>query len=60
MCEDDVFNTYREVLDVRLSAAETNNPALLKISAFDATNYYDREMIVTGKVAQVTIRPTMT
>lgn len=45
---------------VELSAAETNNLAVLKISAVDATNYYDREMIVTGKVAQVTIRPTVT
>ncbi len=45
---------------VELSAAETNNLAPLKISAVDATNYYDREMIVTGQVAQVTIRPTVT
>ena len=43
-----------------LSATETNSLALLKISAFNATNYYDQEMIVTGKVVQVTIRPTMT
>jgi hypothetical protein len=51
-----------------LSAQETNNVApletnsvrLLKISAAAATNFYDREMIVTGKVAQVTIRPTVT
>jgi DNA/RNA endonuclease YhcR with UshA esterase domain len=43
-----------------LSAAETNSLVPLKISATDATNYYDREMIVTGKVAQVTIRPTVT
>jgi DNA/RNA endonuclease YhcR with UshA esterase domain len=39
---------------------ETNSPVALKISAADATNFYDREMIVTGKVAQVTIRPTVT
>jgi DNA/RNA endonuclease YhcR with UshA esterase domain len=45
---------------VELSAQETNSPALLKISAVDTTNYYDKEMIVTGKVAQVTIRPTVT
>ena len=31
---------------------------LLKIGAADATNHYDQEMVVTGKVAQVTIRPT--
>jgi len=43
-----------------LSAAETNNPVPQKISAAEATNYYDREMIVTGKVAQVTIRSTVT
>jgi hypothetical protein len=34
--------------------------ALLKIGAADAANHYDQEMIVTGKVAQVTIRPTVT
>lgn len=47
-------------LTFELSAAETNSVIPLKISAADATNYYDREMIVTGKVAQVTIRPTVT
>lgn len=53
---------------VKLSAAGTNEIVLpktnglapLKISAADATNYYDQEMIVTGKVEQVTIRPTVT
>jgi DNA/RNA endonuclease YhcR with UshA esterase domain len=43
-----------------LSAEETNNLASLKINAAAATNYYDKEMIVTGKVVQVTIRPTVT
>jgi DNA/RNA endonuclease YhcR with UshA esterase domain len=51
-----------------LSAEETNNITLLKTNSFvplkigaaDATNYYDREMIVTGKVARVTIRPSVT
>lgn len=43
-----------------LSAADTNAPAPLKIGALEATNYYDKEMIVTGKVVQVTIRPTIT
>jgi DNA/RNA endonuclease YhcR with UshA esterase domain len=43
-----------------LSAAETNSLVPLKISAAAATNYYDQEMIVTGKVAQVTVRPTIT
>ncbi|HUB86839.1 MAG TPA: hypothetical protein VMB22_03035 [Verrucomicrobiae bacterium] len=47
-------------LAVRLSAADTNAPALLKIGALQATNYYGKEMIVTGRVAQVTIRPTIT
>ncbi|HTA95234.1 MAG TPA: hypothetical protein VK769_03845, partial [Verrucomicrobiae bacterium] len=41
-------------------AADTNAPAPLKIGTLEATNYYDQEMIVTGKVVQVTIRPTMT
>jgi len=53
---------------IQLPAADTNAPTLSKTNAFavlkigtaDATNYYDRVMIVTGKVAQVTIRPTVT
>ena len=45
---------------VRVFADETNAPAPLKIGTLEATNYYDKEMIVTGKVAQVTIRPTVT
>jgi DNA/RNA endonuclease YhcR with UshA esterase domain len=43
-----------------LSAGETNHPAPLKISTADAASHYDQEMIVTGKVAQVTIRPNVT
>ena len=38
----------------------TNTPAPLKIGTADADKYYDQTMIVTGKVAQVTIRPTVT
>jgi len=45
---------------VEAPAANTNAPAPLKIGAADATNHYDQEMIVTGRVAQVTIRPTVT
>jgi hypothetical protein len=49
-----------------LPAADTNVPAVtgdaapVKIGALQATNYYDQMMIVTGKVAQVTIRPSVT
>jgi hypothetical protein len=50
---------------VKLPAADTNAPAPpktsasapLKIGAVEADKYYDQEMIVTGRVAQVTIRP---
>ena len=45
---------------LKLSAAGTNSLVPLKISTADATNYYDQEMTVTGKVAQVTIRPAVT
>lgn len=56
------------MLAVKASAADTNAPASskagspvpLKIGALEATNYYDQTMIVTGKVAQVTIRPSVT
>ena len=41
----------------QLAAAETNSPAPFKIGTGEAAKYYDREMIVTGAVAQVTIRP---
>jgi len=44
----------------RLAAADTNAPAPSKIGTDDADKYYDQTMIVTGKVAQVTIRPTVT
>jgi DNA/RNA endonuclease YhcR with UshA esterase domain len=44
----------------RASADGTNAAAPIKIGTADATNHYDQEMIVTGKVAQITIRPTVT
>jgi hypothetical protein len=52
---------------IQLPAEDTNAPALpkagatalLKIATADADKYYDQTMIVTGKVAQVTIRPTV-
>jgi len=47
-------------LTVEASAADTNAAAPLKIGTADADKYYDQTMIVTGKVAQVTIRPTVT
>ena len=40
----------------KLSAGETNAPALLKIGASEGQKYYDKEMTVTGKVAQVSFR----
>ena len=50
---------------IKLPAADTNVPtlskantsALLKIGTGEADKHYGQEMIVTGKVAQVTIRP---
>lgn len=41
-------------------AGDANTPEPLKIGTADADKYYDQTMIVTGKVAQVTIRPTVT
>jgi len=47
-------------LTTQLALAEsTNAVASAKIGAADADKYYDQEMIVTGKVAQVTLRPTI-
>ncbi len=45
------------VVVLKLSADPTNSPALAKIGTLEATNFYGKEMIVTGKVAQVSIRP---
>ena len=45
---------------ITASAAGTNPASPLKIRAADAASHYDQDMIVTGKVAQVTIRPTVT
>lgn len=55
-------------LVLKISAADTNAPESSKIASAvpakigtkDVTNYYDQTMIVTGKVVQVTIRPTIT
>ncbi len=47
------------MLALKLSADETNSPAPLKIGASEANKHYDQEMIVTGKVAQITIRPNI-
>ena len=35
----------------------TNSPVPLRLGALEAQNHYDETAIVTGKVAQVTIRP---
>ncbi len=40
-------------------ADQTNNAALVKIGSADADKHYDEEMIVTGRVAQVTVRPAI-
>jgi hypothetical protein len=49
------------VFAAKLSASEaTNAAAPVKIGTADAARFYDQVMIVTGKVAQVTIRPTVT
>jgi DNA/RNA endonuclease YhcR with UshA esterase domain len=53
---------------IQLPAADTNtsasskakSSAVMKIGAGEADKHYDREMIVTGKVVQVTIRPKVT
>ena len=37
----------------------TNSPAPAKIGTGDAAKHYDETMIVTGKVAQVTVRPNI-
>src|SRR6185437_5181189 len=42
------------------SPAPAKAAATMKIGTAEATNYYNAEMIVTGKVAQVTVRPTVT
>lgn len=55
-----LFTVTVLALTLKLSAAETNHPAVLKIGTADAASHFDEEMIVTGKVAQVTIRPAVT
>jgi hypothetical protein len=44
------------LLTLKLSADETTSPAPLKIGTLEANKHYDQDMIVTGKVAQVSIR----
>jgi len=49
---------------VPLLPKNTNSAAPMdgttKIGAADASKFYDQAMVVTGKVAQVTMRPTVT
>jgi DNA/RNA endonuclease YhcR with UshA esterase domain len=45
------------IFSFKLSADETNSPVILKIGANEAYKYYDKEMTVTGKVVEITIRP---
>jgi DNA/RNA endonuclease YhcR with UshA esterase domain len=42
------------------SGAGDKSAPLKKIGTLDATNYYNKMMIVTGKVVQVSVRPTIT
>ena len=66
--ENNFFNLNSR--DVRISIgcgrnqcprrAKREAAAPKKIGTLEATNYYDQMMIVTGKVAQVTIRPSVT
>lgn len=46
--------------DNAFTLPKTNGVVPLKIGAAEATNYYDQTMIVTGKVAQVTILKSVT
>lgn len=54
------------VVVINLRAQERNSPSaadgkmIQKIGTLEATNYLDREMIVTGRVAQVSVRPSVT
>jgi hypothetical protein len=43
-----------------ISAAETNDVAPVRIGTAEADKHYDQLMTVTGTVAQVTARPTIT
>ncbi|HTR41343.1 MAG TPA: hypothetical protein VMH87_06970 [Pseudomonadales bacterium] len=44
---------------LNLPADDTKSSAPMKISTWEATNYFSKEMIVTGKVAQVSVRPSV-
>jgi hypothetical protein len=45
------------MLALSLSADPTDNNLPAKIGTYDVTNYYGREMIVTGIIAQISISP---
>ena len=44
---------------LNVSADDTKSPALAKIGTGDVTHYLGKEMIVTGRVVQVSIRPNI-
>jgi DNA/RNA endonuclease YhcR with UshA esterase domain len=59
------MRTYLSILAVlafaiEAPAADTNATVPLRIGTADAASHYDQEMIVTGRVAQITIRPAVT
>ncbi|HVU08588.1 MAG TPA: hypothetical protein VHG89_08620 [Verrucomicrobiae bacterium] len=57
-----LFTLVAAMIAMQSFAADTKaaDDSLKKISTYEATNYYDQEVIVTGKVTQVTIRPKVT
>jgi DNA/RNA endonuclease YhcR with UshA esterase domain len=61
----DEIQTYLKCAStLPLLPANTNRAAssegTVKIGAMQASKYYDQAMVVTGKVAQVTVRPSIT
>ena len=53
------IDSFGDFSTFQLSADPTNNPPLVKIGTGDTTNFYGKQMIVTGTVAQVSIRPNI-
>ena len=52
------LNREVPLLPPNTNTAQINLPKMINV--FAATNYYDQEMVVTGKVVQITSRPTVT
>lgn len=55
-----VIAVAQETKKPKTAGYDKSSTPLKKIGTLEATNYYNKMMIVTGKVVQVSVKPTIT